>query len=152
MRESGAMFLLNMEGRVLLVHPSGRFNRNAPWMPPKEELEQGESPLQAAQRAVSEELRLTPPPDEVVTSLGSITYKSGTKTVWCFAAPYAGRDDDIRLDWENDRYGWFAPDEAQRIVKGEFAPLIDFLHTDAMLLSRSAGASRPRLQILILLT
>jgi len=121
------MFLVNGNGRVLLVHPSGKFNRNAPWMPPKEEIEPGESPQDAAQRSVVEELHLAPDSYDKTEELGPVTYKSKSKRVWCFTARYLGKDDDVRLDWENDRYGWFSPEDAQTIVKEEFAPLLNSL-------------------------
>jgi predicted NUDIX family NTP pyrophosphohydrolase len=124
LKKSGAMFLVNSEGKVLLVHPSGKYNKNAPWMPPKEEIEPGETPLEAAQRAVAEELHLSPDSYDNAGELGSVTYRSKSKRVWCFTARYPGKDDNIRLDWENDRYGWFALEEAQAIVKEEFAPLL----------------------------
>ena len=124
MKQSSALFLVNSEGKVLLVHPSGNYNRNAPWMPPKEEIEPGETPLAAAQRAVSEEVGLAPDSYGTVKELGSVTYKSKGKMVWCFAAPYLGKDDDVRLDWENDRYGWFPVDRAARMVKEEFGPVL----------------------------
>jgi len=126
-KESGAMFLVNGEGKVLLVHPSGAYNRNSPWMPPKEELKTGETPLDAARRAVAEELHLANDSHGEVGELGQVTYRSKSKRVWCFQTFYHGRDDDIRLDWENDRYGWFTPDEARGVVKEEFAPLLDVL-------------------------
>ncbi len=124
MKRSGAMFLVNREGKVLLVHPSGWHNRNAPWMPPKEEIEEGETPLDAARRAVVEELHLKPDAYESVIDVGEITYKSKAKVVGCYAATYLGRDDNVVLDWENDRYGWFTTDEAMEIVKEEFRPAI----------------------------
>ena len=93
-------------------------------MPPKEEIEPGETPLAAAQRAVSEEVGLAPDSYGTVKELGSVTYKSKVKMVWCFAAPYLGKDDDVRLDWENDRYGWFTVDRAARMVKEEFGPVL----------------------------
>jgi len=124
LKQSSALFLVNSDGKVLLVHPSGNYNINAPWMPPKEEIEPDETPLAAAQRAVAEELGLPPTSYGTVKDLGSITYKSKSKTVWCFAAKYSGKDDDIRLDWENDRYGWFAVSKARQMVKEEFAPVL----------------------------
>jgi len=127
MKESGAMFLVNAEGKVLLVHPSGAFNRKAPWMPPKEEWEPGEAALDAARRAVVEELHLPEDSYELVGELGSVTYRSGAKRVWCFQARYHGRDDDVWLDWENDRYAWFTLGEARGVLKEEFAPLLDSL-------------------------
>ncbi len=124
MKLSSAIFLVNSEAKVLLVHPSGQYNRKAPWLPPKEELEPDETPLAAAQRAFSEELGLAPNSHDTLQDLGSVTYKSKSKMVWCFAARYLGKDNEIRLDWENDRYGWFTIDEARRIVKEEFAPVL----------------------------
>jgi predicted NUDIX family NTP pyrophosphohydrolase len=124
LKQSSALFLVNSDGKVLLVHPSGNYNRNAPWMPPKEEIEPEETPLAAAQRAVAEELGLAPTSYGTVKDLGSVTYRSKSKIVWCFAAPYLGKDNDIRLDWENDRYGWFAVDKARHMVKEEFAPVL----------------------------
>lgn len=124
MKQSSAIFLVNNKGKILLVHPSGPYNRKAPWLPPKEEIEPNETPLAAAQRAAAEEVGLAPSSYEALRELGSITYKSKTKMVQCFAARYLGKDDEIRLDWENDRYGWFTPDEARRIIKEEFAPVL----------------------------
>lgn len=121
MKQSSAIFLVNNEAKVLLVHPSGSYNRKAPWLPPKEEIEPDETPLAAAQRAVSEELGLAPNSYGTLQDLGSITYRSKSKIVWCFAARYLGKDNEIRLDWENDQYGWFTADEARRMVKEEFA-------------------------------
>ena len=40
---------------VLLVHPSGNYNRGAPWSIPKGELDEGEDPLAAARRETREE-------------------------------------------------------------------------------------------------
>jgi predicted NUDIX family NTP pyrophosphohydrolase len=125
MKQSGAMFLVNREGRVLLLHPSGTFNRKAPWMPPKEEIEPGETALDAAKRAVIEELHLAPESYESVRELGPVTYKSKSKQVHCFIARYLGGEDDVTLDWENDMYGWFAPGEARRMVKEEYGPALE---------------------------
>ena len=60
--------------------------------------------------------------------LGTVTYRSRSKAIQCFAARYRGGDDDIRLDWENDRYGWFTPEEAREVIKEEFAPLLEGLN------------------------
>lgn len=96
-------------------------------MPPKEEVEPGEKPLEAALRATAEELHL--PSDSYINvgELGSVTYKSKSKKVWCYSAQYLGKDDDVRLDWENDRYGWFTLEETRGIVKEEFVPLLGYL-------------------------
>ncbi|HEY49811.1 MAG TPA: NUDIX hydrolase [Dehalococcoidia bacterium] len=127
MKQSGAIFLVNGAGKLLLIHPSGKYNRNAPWMPPKEEIESGETPQEAAQRAVVEELHLPPNSYDSVEELGAITYKSKSKMIWCFQARYRGKDNDISLDWENDLYGWFTPVAAREVIKEEFTPLLALL-------------------------
>ena len=121
------MFLVNRGGKVLLVHSSGKYARNLPWMPPKEEIQPDETPLEAAQRAIVEELHLNQDSYQDIESLSPVTYKSKSKMVWCFAARYLGRDDDIYLDWENDKYGWFTTEEAREIIKEEYVPLLDSL-------------------------
>ena len=130
------MFLVNRDNKILLVHPSGKYNTKAPWLPPKEEIQSGETPREAAQRAAVEELGLTPDSYTDIKDLGSVTYKTKSKMIWCFAARYPGKDDAVRLDWENDRYGWFTADEAQHIVKEEFAPLL----VNAIQMFRPSGA------------
>ena len=127
MKQSSAIFLVNNEAKILLVHPSGKYNRESPWLPSKEEMGPNETPLAAAQRAVSEELGLAPNLHGTLRDLGSVTYKSKSKMVWCFAALYLGKDNEISLDWENDKYGWFTLDEARRIVKEDFAPVLSKL-------------------------
>lgn len=130
------MFLVNKDSKILLVHPSGKYNIKAPWLPPKEEIGADETPREAAQRSVVEELGLTPDSYTDIKELGTITYKTKSKMIWCFAARYLEKDDAVGLDWENDRYGWFTADEAQRIAKEEFAPLI----ANAILISRPSEA------------
>ena len=130
------MFLVNRDNKILLVHPSGKYNIKAPWLPPKEEIQSGETPREAAQRAAVEELGLTPDSHADIKELGPVTYKTKSKMIWCFAARYLGKDDAVRLDWENDRYGWFTADEAQHIVKEEFAPLL----VNAIQMFRPSGA------------
>ena len=124
MKQSSAVFLINSKGKVLLIHPSGRYNRKAPWGPPKEGLESGETPLAAAQRALSEEVGLVAGSHGPVSDLGPVTYKSKSKKVWCFTARYLGKDNDVNLDWENDQYGWFTLEEAVSVTKEEFAPIL----------------------------
>src|SRR4030042_1364139 len=118
------MFLVNKDSKILLVHPSGKYNRNSLWLPPKEEIQPDETPREAAQRAVVEELGLTPDSYIDIKDIGPVTYKTKSKMIWCFTAKYPGKDDAVHLDWENDRYGWFPADEAQRIINEEVAPLI----------------------------
>ncbi len=130
MKQSGAMLLVNRDGKVLLVHPAGWYNRNAPWMPPKEEVEAGESAEDAARRALVEELGLSPDSYELADDLGRIQYRSGSKSVFCYSARYFGADDAVTLDRENDRYGWYGLAEAKAVIKDEFVPILERLSID----------------------
>src|SRR2546426_12263605 len=66
---------------VLLIHPSGNYNRKAPWGVPKGELDAGEDPETAARRETREETGVEA--GELV-SLGHIDYTKRRKRVHCF--------------------------------------------------------------------
>jgi len=67
---------------VLIVHPSGDYNKNSPWSIPKGMPDEGESLEAAARRETLEECGVIAPPHLI--PLGSVVYKSG-KTVYAFA-------------------------------------------------------------------
>src|SRR5262249_9669923 len=81
--------LLYREGpdglEVLLVHPSGNYNRKAPWGIPKGIIDEGEDAEQAARRETWEEtgVKVTGP----LVELGNIVYVRSRKHVHCFAGP-----------------------------------------------------------------
>src|SRR5579875_3379213 len=104
-RKLSAGTLLYRQGsdglEVLIVHPSGPYNRHAPWSSPKGVPNEGETDLeQTARRETLEEVGI--PPGELV-SLGFIEYKKSRKDVHCFAGP-APADAVPRLEsWEIDQ-------------------------------------------------
>src|SRR5256885_79570 len=68
---------------VLLVHPSGAYNRRAPWSIPKGEPNDQETDLeQVARRETLEETGVTAGP---LVSLGHMDYRKSRKRVHCFA-------------------------------------------------------------------
>jgi len=86
--------------RVLIVHPSGDYNKHAPWSLPKGEIDPGENLEQTARRETLEETGIQAPMELV--SLGSTKYKSG-KIVHCFAGLV---DQEIKpsiASWEIDK-------------------------------------------------
>ncbi len=87
---------------VLLVHPSGGYNRRAPWSIPKGMPNEGESNLEVtARRETLEEtaVAVTGP----LVSLGSIIYRKSRKQVHCFGGP-APEDAQPRCaSWEVDQ-------------------------------------------------
>ena len=69
---------------VLLVHPSGAYNAKAPYGIPKGELDEGETPSEAARREVLEETGIDAPPPYI--ELGHVDYKKIRKRIHAFAA------------------------------------------------------------------
>jgi predicted NUDIX family NTP pyrophosphohydrolase len=84
---------------VLLVHPSGNYNRRAPWSIPKGLPDAGENLEAAARRELNEETGLTA--GELVP-LGSIDYRKSRKRVHCFAGPAPDEADPRCASWEVD--------------------------------------------------
>jgi len=77
--------------RFLLVHPSGNYNRKAPWSIPKGELEPGEAAEDCARRETLEETGVR---CRIVRPLGEVTYRKSGKRILAFLAepeePLAG--------------------------------------------------------------
>src|SRR5262245_5225854 len=69
---------------VLLVHPSGAYNRKAPWSIPKGEPD-GDSGLEETARR--ETLEETGVRAGSLVPLGHIDYRKSRKRVYCFAGP-----------------------------------------------------------------
>src|SRR2546422_8661204 len=69
---------------VLLVHPSGNYNRKAPWGIPKGEPDAGEAMEDAARRETREETGVEA--GELI-DLGHIDYTRSRKRIFCFAGP-----------------------------------------------------------------
>jgi predicted NUDIX family NTP pyrophosphohydrolase len=84
---------------VLLVHPSGNYNRRAPWGIPKGWPDPDESLENAARRETLEETTVVA---GELFPLGSIDYTRSRKRVHCFAGA-AGDDAQPRCgSWEVD--------------------------------------------------
>ena len=77
-RSSGTLLYRNgPDGlEVLLVHPSGNYNRKAPWGIPKGELDEGEDLETAARRETQEETGVEA---GSLVALGHIVYKKSKK-------------------------------------------------------------------------
>ena len=108
---------------VLLVHPSGNYNRHAPWSIPKGEPSPGESLEQAARRETVEEAGIAV---RDLRSLGSITYRKSRKQVHAFAAEW-GPATPSCCSWEVDRAEFVALDTARQLIHPDQLPLLDRL-------------------------
>lgn len=109
---------------VLLVHPSGNYNRKAPWSIPKGELADNESPEGTARRETLEETGVTP---GELSSLGSIDYKKSRKRVFCFAGPAPSDADPCCASWEVDQACFLPLSRARQLLHPDQLPFLDRL-------------------------
>lgn len=102
-QSAGTLLFRPVEGgiEVLLVHPSGAYNRRAPWSIPKGEVNAGESLEETARRETREEtgVVVTAP----LVDLGHITYTGSRKRVFCFAGPAPADAAPCCASWEVDQ-------------------------------------------------
>jgi predicted NUDIX family NTP pyrophosphohydrolase len=124
---------------VLLVHPSGNYNRRAPWGIPKGLLDEGESLLDAAVRETREEtgVRIVNAADKTlestVQSLGHIDYTRSRKRVHAFAVEAPAGVAPHPASWEVDRVEFLPIEEAERLMhpdqKSFLTRLVDWLNS-----------------------
>lgn len=112
---------------VLLVHPSGNYNRHKPWSIPKGEPDPDEDDLQlTARRETREEAGVEA--GELV-DLGHIVYTKSKKHVYCFAGPAPVDAAPRTASWEVDRAEFVPLDEARRLLHPDQLPFLDRLLT-----------------------
>lgn len=110
--------------KVLLIHPSGNYNRRAPWGIPKGLVEAGESPEAAARRETAEEVGVTA--GELI-SLGTIDYRKSRKRVHGFAGELPPGAEPNCASWEIDRAEFFSLAEARQKIHPDQMPFVDRL-------------------------
>ena len=108
---------------VLLVHPSGNYNRGKPWSIPKGLPDEGEGVEQAARREAREEAgvvagRLEP--------LGTIDYTKSRKRVHAFAGEAADASPRC-ASWEVDQAEFVPIERAREIIHPDQRPFLDRL-------------------------
>jgi predicted NUDIX family NTP pyrophosphohydrolase len=119
--------LLYREGadglEVLLVHPSGAYNRKAPWSIPKGEPD--EADLEAtARRETLEETGVTA---GGLVPLGSIVYKKSRKEVHCFGGPAPADAAPRPTSWEVDQATFVPLARARDLLHPDQVPFLDRL-------------------------
>jgi predicted NUDIX family NTP pyrophosphohydrolase len=109
---------------VLLVHPSGNYNRQKPWGIPKGLPDEGESLEAAARRETLEETGVVA---GELTPLGSVVYRKSGKQIHCFAGPAPADAEPHCASWEIDCAEFLPLVEARKRIHPDQAPFLDRL-------------------------
>ena len=122
--------LLYREGpqglEVLLVHPSGNYNRKAPWGLPKGEPDDGEELEAAARRETFEETGLRP---GALVPLGHIDYRKSRKRIFAFAGLAPADAEPRCASWEIDQARFLPLAGARALIHPDQAAFLDRLET-----------------------
>jgi predicted NUDIX family NTP pyrophosphohydrolase len=128
-KESAGTLLYRIKNgglQVLIVHPSGDYNRRAPWSIPKGKLDTGESREAAARRETEEETGVRA--GELV-DLGSVELVRSRKRIYGFAGPAPDDAQPRCASWEVDRAEFVTVERARELLHPDQAPFVDWLVT-----------------------
>jgi predicted NUDIX family NTP pyrophosphohydrolase len=109
---------------VLLIHPSGNYNRKAPWGIPKGELDDGEDSEAAARRETWEETGVQA---AELAPLGYIEYRKSRKRVHCFAGCAPDQVQPRCASWEVDRAEFVPIQHAETLIHPDQLPFLERL-------------------------
>ncbi len=109
---------------VLLVHPSGNYNRRAPWGIPKGLPDGDEPPETAARRETLEETGVVAGD---LVDLGHIDYTRSKKRVACFAGPAPADAAPRCASWEVDQACFLPLERARQVIHPDQAAFLDRL-------------------------
>jgi predicted NUDIX family NTP pyrophosphohydrolase len=127
MRQSAGTLLYRQgpqELEVLLVHPSGPYNRKAPWSIPKGEPGEDADLEATARRETLEETGVTA---GALVPLGSIVYRKSRKEVHCFAGAAPADAVPRPASWEVDKANFVGLGQARELMHPDQVPFVDRL-------------------------
>lgn len=127
MQESAGTLLYRTgkgELEVLLVHPSGPYNRKAPWSIPKGLLDPGEDPATTARRETLEETGVEAGD---LVPLGTVQYRKSRKRIHCFAGPAPEGAEPRCASWEVDQAAFLPLAEARQRIHPDQRAFLDRL-------------------------
>ena len=127
MKESAGTLLYRMRDKgieVLLVHPSGNYNRRAPWSIPKGLAEPDETMEQTARRETLEETGVEA---AELFSLGTIDYTKSRKRIHAFGGRAPNGATPHCASWEVDRAEFVQSALARELLHPEQCPFLDRL-------------------------
>ncbi len=112
---------------VLLVHPSGAYNRQAPWGIPKGLPSRSETEGDLEKTARRETLEETGIQAGDLFPLGDMVYKKSRKRVHCFAGPAPSDAAPRTASWEVDRAEFLPLERAREVIHPDQAVFLDRL-------------------------
>ena len=118
-------FAAGDELEVLIVHPSGNYNRRAAWSIPKGLPDEGESLEHAARRETLEETGVIAPGELI--DLGFVDYTKSRKRVHAFAGPAPADAEPHCASWEVDRAEFVPADRARELLHADQSAFVDLL-------------------------
>ena len=109
---------------VLIVHPSGSYNKDAPWSIPKGAPDEGEDAEATARRETSEETGVVAGD---LSSLGSIDYQKSKKRIHCYGGEAPSDASPHTTSWEVDRAEFVPVNRARQLLHQDQAVFVDRL-------------------------
>ena len=106
---------------VLLVHPSGNYNRKAAWSIPKGQPETTESFEETARRETLEETGVIA---AALKPLGYVDYTKQSKRLYCFYGPAPTDTAPHCASWEIDRAEFMSFKQALKAIHKDQAELL----------------------------
>ena len=110
--------------QVLLVHPSGAYNRRAPWSIPKGEPGEETDLEETARRETQEETGVKAGP---LVALGHADYRKSRKRILCFAGPAPQDAAPTCASWEVDQARFVSLEEARTLLHPDQCVFLDRL-------------------------
>jgi predicted NUDIX family NTP pyrophosphohydrolase len=109
---------------VLLVHPSGAYNRHRPWSIPKGVPDPEEDLEHCARRETAEETGVVPGPLQYI---GSVSYRKSRKTIHAWAGPAPADAQPRCASWEVDQARFVPLEEARQLLHPDQVAFLDRL-------------------------
>ncbi|HEX7898007.1 MAG TPA: NUDIX domain-containing protein [Planctomycetota bacterium] len=127
MKETAGTLLYRRRGdvlEVLLIHPSGNYNRKSPWGIPKGHPDDGEALEAAARRETLEETGVVA---GALVEIGFVDYVKSKKRVYGFAGEAPPDAAPTCASWEVDRAEFVPIDKARDLIHPDQRPFLDRL-------------------------
>ena len=125
------------ELQVLLVHPSGWYNRRAKWSIPKGLIDKGETEEEAARRETREETGVV---CGGLFELGSIDYTRSRKRVHGFSGEVPVETEATCASWEVDKAEFLSIEAARECLHHDQVAFLDRLLERLATESSSTGS------------